>query len=763
MQKYNILIVERINIDIQDLNSFFADYGYEFLTSKDLKQARKISEETQIDLFCLNYAVFAANPGEVNYLLPRKSTLNNTPAIFVTRSRLTIEKLQNFKLESVDYILEPIKFSELLIKIDRLLKIEKLNSQLVNEIKNRQLVREIADCICKSLDLYFIFQTTVEAIIKVLPCDRLTIVSLEDKDISVKAQSVAKHISGKLPPKLDFDYCRSLIAKQQHFPKLDIRKVKVEQKELIADNIPAQLSAPIVLKKTRSSTKVYYPLWGWLIAERASRKRWQQEEIDLINSLTAQLAIALRQSLLYQQLKQNNEELRLSNQQLKSTNEQLEELALLDSLTKIFNRRYFDRHLNQEWLRLQRNAPSHLSLILCDVDYFKVYNDTYGHKQGDRCLQELARVFDRVLRRPADILARYGGEEFAIILPDTPQTGAVKIANTLRMAAKNSAIPHLNSAIASIVTVSLGIASIAFKTENTPDLLIEAADQALYSAKSRGRDCIAVYQGNVAHSKRSQNNELYWSQRIRQALEQNLFSLYAQPIVPLNNSLAKGNCQQHFEILLRLTDTDEKIINPDAFFSIAARNSLMPKIDMWVIDRLLAVVAEFNYDNWQNHYYSINLSGASLNNWTFLNRLVNKLDRYHLPGKTFCFEITENIAINNLNTVARFINSVKEIGCSFALDDFGKGMSSLSYIKNLPIDYVKIDGSFIKDIEQDLVSQTIVEGIHHIAKGIGLKTVAEFVENQKILDTLRNLEIDYAQGYYLGHPAKLTDILSQNH
>ena len=409
-------------------------------------------------------------------------------------------------------------------------------------------------------------------------------------------------------------------------------------------------------------------------------------------------------------------------------------------------------------MRLQRHAPSYLSLIICDVDYFKIYNDTYGHKQGDRCLQTLAQAFKQVLKRPADILARYGGEEFAFILPDTDRVGAIEVANALRKAVQNLNICHLNSAIDSVVTISLGIAGVAFNTENLPDLLVEAADQALYMAKSRGRDCFAVYQGDIAYSKKSQNNELFWSQRIRKALEQSLFSLYAQPIVPL----AKNNRQQHFEILLRLTDIGEKVVNPDAFFKIAARNSLMPKIDMWVVDRLLETLAKYNSDNWQNHHYSINLSGASLNNGTFLNYLVEKLDDCRLPGSIFCFEITETIAIDNLETTSNFLNSIKDIGCSFALDDFGKGMSSLSSLKNLPIDYLKIDGSFIQELRRDRISKTIVEGIQHIAKGMNLKTVAEFVENQETLDILQGLSVDYAQGYYLGRPEKLTDILRQD-
>ncbi len=185
----------------------------------------------------------------------------------------------------------------------------------------------------------------------------------------------------------------------------------------------------------------------------------------------------------------------------------------------------------------------------------------------------------------------------------------------------------------------------------------------------------------------------------------------------------------------------------------------MPDIDTWVVDRLLTRLTESNRKNWYNYRFSINLSGASLNSQSFLDFLSQKLTDYHLPSELFCFEITETVAISNLAKVSNFINSLKTLGCSFALDDFGKGMSSLSYLKNLPIDYLKIDGSFITELNKDKASKVMVEAINHIAEGIGLKTVAEFVENQAILDTVRDLKVNYAQGYHLGRPEKLANIL----
>ena len=755
-QSQSILIVDDTANNLQTLSRYLTDAGYQVFVAQNSAKAIDIAQVIHPELILLDVMMSETNGWETYDLLKNNSQTKDLPVIFITALSSTPSQLKGFELGEVDYITTPINRPELLARIKTHLTIQRLNRQLAIEAKNKQLLWEITDCIRQSLDLNAILQTAVEGIIKVLQCDRLTITHLEHRNVVTEAQSIADRATVKLPERLDFDYCCPVVQEWHDYSLGRVRVIEqVSDINEIRGNIQAQLIAPILLDETTPKATKFYPLWGWLIAEQATCREWKQEEIELLRSLTAQLAIALQQTLLYQQVQQSNQQLHIGNQQLKSINKQLEELALLDPLTKVFNRRYFDRYLDREWNKLKHNLPTCLSLIICDLDCFKIYNDTYGHQQGDRCLQIIAEALTNIVKGPADIVARYGGEEFAIVLPNTLGTDAIKVAEALRIAVKDLNIPHLNSTVNPVVTMSLGVASTIPRADNSPALSIEAAEQALYIAKSRGRDCLAVYKGDVSQSKQSQNNDLYWSRRIRQALEYNLFSLYAQPIVPLD----ENDRQQRFEILLRLTDLEGNIVSPNAFFGVAARNSLMPDIDTWVVDNVLKAVAESSQNSWQNRHYSINLSGASLNNNSFLKYLTTKLNDYHLPGEIFCFEITETIAIDNFNVVSKFIHSVKNIGCSFALDDFGKGMSSLSYLKNLPIDYLKIDGSFITELHQDRVSKTIVEGIHHIAEGMGLKTVAEFVENQDILDTLRDLKVDYAQGYHLGRPGKLTDIL----
>ena len=380
----------------------------------------------------------------------------------------------------------------------------------------------------------------------------------------------------------------------------------------------------------------------------------------------------------------------------------------------------------------------------------------------DQCLFSVAKAISRSLKRPGDILARYGGEEFAIILPHTPQAGAAKVGEVIRNTVKQLEIPHHNSLIDKVVTLSVGAATTIPNAEDNPELLIEAADLAMYQAKESGRDRIIVYPEPITNAKNREDLKILWIKRLRQALDQNLFSLYVQAITPLK----KNDRRQSFEVLLRLTDKANEVILPGVFLDIAERNFLMTDIDTWVINTLFSTLEKSQTEHcdrklWHDYRFSINLSGSSLNNESFLDFLKQKLTKSTLQAELFCFEITESIAVSNLKRVIEFIDSLKKIGCHFALDDFGKGVSSLTYLKSLPVDYLKIDGSFIKELNVNHASRVMVEAINHIAEGIGLKTVAEFVENEDILNSVRDLNVDYAQGFHLSRPTALMNAISK--
>lgn len=788
-----ILIVDDTPNTLQLLFNYLNNAGYKILIAQNGKKALKVAEAMQPDLIILDVIMPELDGFATCQRLKANSSTQDIPIIFMTALAQPEEKVQGLRLGAVDYITKPIEEQELLTRIQTHLSLQSLHKHLAQDLARQKLLYKISDRIRQSLDLDLILTTAAREIRAFLDCDLVAIAKIAEQNLEIQSYSALEEITPATAQDISYESLCSSDREYQSYLQGNIR-IFQEQETAIdshsnlenihaisrsqtktktspyshllrytpmaaghsTDVINARLVVPILVNQTDVATDYLTPAWsvdtkdcpnclyGWLVAKRyQSLQAWQPEEIDLLKELTTQLAIAIKQGQLHKQISQ---------------------LALLDSLTSVYNRRYFDRQLNLEWRRLKRIAAP-LSLIMCDVDHFKVYNDTYGHQQGDRCLQEIARAIANVLKRSGDIVARYGGEEFAVILPHTDLVGATKVAETIQQAVRDLNIPHANSLTDSIVTISAGIASTIPAAQDRPYLLLEASDLALYQAKESGRNCLAVYPEAISHSKITQEFKFEWVKRIRDALKHNLFSLYAQPITPLN----ADDSTKHYEILLRLTDNDEEVVLPGTFLDIAERNFLMTDIDTWVIDTLFERLinqcptdSQFSPDRsyWHNYRFSINLSGESLNNEAFMQFLSQKLVNYPLPAYLFCFEITETIAVRDMSRVVEFINTLKQLGCSFALDDFGKGMSSLTYLQNLPVDYLKIDGSFIRELNDNTkASKVMVEGINHIAEGIGLKTVAEFVENQTILNTVRELQVDYAQGFYLGRPSLLEDII----
>ena len=301
---------------------------------------------------------------------------------------------------------------------------------------------------------------------------------------------------------------------------------------------------------------------------------------------------------------------------------------------------------------------------------------------------------------------------------------------------------------------SFGLVKIDLHSNNFSDLL-NAADTACYAAKEQGRNWVRVYYPEDKELARKRG-ERHWISEINFALEENRFCLYCQKISPLQNHLETD----HHEILLRLIDRNGKLIPPIAFIPAAERYDLMPTIDRWVISTFLSSYQQYcqrdNLASYCNSIYTINLSGASINSERFFAFLKEQFALYHIAPEKICFEITETAAINNLHKAAKFINEIKELGCSFALDDFGSGMSSLNYLKNLPIDYLKIDGNFVKNIVNDPVDRATVECFNRIGEVMNIQTIAEFVENDAIIAQLKEIGVNYAQGYGIERPAPLS-------
>ena len=492
----------------------------------------------------------------------------------------------------------------------------------------------------------------------------------------------------------------------------------------------SNLVVPILLKTDKKET--YPTLWGLLVADdRGGKQQWHNSQKQLLEELAVQLAIAIGQAELHKHLA--------------IVNKRIENLASVDSLTGLANRRHFDEYLQRE-LRRSAREQKPLSLILIDVDFFQFYNDYYGHQAGDNCLQLVAKVMERALKRPGDLLARYGGEKFAVILPNTDAAGALKVAQKIHGLVSGMRLRHEESPIGKYLTQSIGVASLLLGQAVTPAMLIDAADKALYQAKELGRDRVQVCRVDFSTQCQRLGVEKSWIRQLRDALEENRFCLYTQPIKPL-----KVGEESHFhEVLLRYLDRRGQIIPFNGFLSIAESHNLMPRIDRWVIRTLCTYLAESKSLWTGKSSFAVNLSGASINDDQFLEFLQEQLTIFNLPPQIFCFEVTETVAISNILKASEFIQSLKALGCRFALDDFGSGMSSLAYLRNLPVDYLKIDGSFVKDIAADPVAKSMVETIHRLGKIMNLKTIAEFVETEEVLNILSECGVDYVQGYYFG-------------
>jgi diguanylate cyclase (GGDEF)-like protein/PAS domain S-box-containing protein len=420
-----------------------------------------------------------------------------------------------------------------------------------------------------------------------------------------------------------------------------------------------------------------------------------------------------------------------------------------DELTGLFNRRAFERQLIDALVDARSQKQTH-TLCYLDLDQFKVVNDTCGHAAGDQLLRQVTELLQERVRL-TDTLSRLGGDEFGLLLRQCPLPQAVQVVEDLRTLVQNFQFTWKDQVFK--VGVSIGLAAITADSENL-DSIIRSADAACYAAKEKGRNCIYVYQDHDDSLVKRQS-EREWITRLDRALSEDRFQLYQQKITPLTQS----DGVEHSEILLRLVDETGGIILPGAFIPAAERYHLISAIDQWVITDFFSnyhlLSEQDEPDAPVSKLYNINLSGASVNDDQFLKFLQRQLIEYQIPPESICFEITETIAIANLAKASHLIHAVKEMGCSFALDDFGSGMSSLAYLKHLPIDYLKIDGGFIRDIVNDRMDYAMVECVNRLSHFMGIQTIAECVENESTLETLQTIGVDYAQGFCIAEPSLL--------
>ena len=424
--------------------------------------------------------------------------------------------------------------------------------------------------------------------------------------------------------------------------------------------------------------------------------------------------------------------------------------ATHDELTRLVNRREFETRVEAAILSAQ-NSEHHHVLCYLDLDQFKIINDTCGHAAGDALLKQIAGVLQGKLRE-SDTLARLGGDEFGVLLQGCPLEQAKLISADLLAAVRDYRFPWDGRWFT--VGVSIGIVAITANSGNSAEVF-SAADTACYSAKEQGRNRFCVYHGTDADMTQ-RRTEMGWAARLTTALDEDRFMLYYQPYMALGLNSAKGN---HIEILLRLIDEDGKMVQPGSFLPAAERYNIMPDIDRWVIRAVFTRYHALAALMGEPLTCAINLSGTTLNSEGILE-FIRELSQLHpLPPGALCFEITETVAINNMRRTTQFMRDINALGFGFALDDFGVGTSSLAYLKTLPVDYLKIDGSFIRNIAHDPIDRAMADTINRVGHIMGLQTVAEYAESEVTISELRTLGVDFAQGYAVQRPQPLPDTL----
>jgi diguanylate cyclase (GGDEF)-like protein len=414
-----------------------------------------------------------------------------------------------------------------------------------------------------------------------------------------------------------------------------------------------------------------------------------------------------------------------------------------DTLTELFNRREFERHVQRALQGIDHGAAPR-ALLYIDLDQFKLINDTSGHLAGDELLSQLALVMAETMR-PGDVLARLGGDEFGVLAQGVDAAAAVQLAERLRMRIEGHIYAWEQRSYT--ISASVGVVMIDHPGMTLAEALSQA-DTACYMAKDHGRNRVHVFSEQDAETIR-RRGEMEWAHRLRWVIEERRLLLDYQEVKPLRPD---AGVSPYIELLVRLRDEEGRVVAPGAFLPAAERYGLVPLVDRWVVAEALAHFAALHGSAREPARCAFNLSAATLQDDGMADFILEHVQRHGVAPQRLCFELTETEAVRNLARAARFIERLRGFGCHVALDDFGAGMSSFGYLKNLPVDTIKIDGSFIRDLDNDPMSRSIVDAIAEIGHQRGMAVVAEWVDRPRTIEILRELGVDYGQGYALHRP-----------
>lgn len=482
---------------------------------------------------------------------------------------------------------------------------------------------------------------------------------------------------------------------------------------------------------------------GVIDSEHPDACFYTEEHLEIMTTIASMAATKIASALAIERLQETVAELH-------KTQDELRHHATHDPLTGLYNRRVFETHLDQA---LAEAHDRHTSSVLgyLDLDLFKVINDTSGHMAGDDLLRHFAKLLTLNIQ-PPDIVARLGGDEFGLLLHDCDLDTARERIGTLHRRIEHSRFEWLDKSLS--ISVSIGLCQIDDRCPGH-DAAMTMADTACLIAKESGRNRIHVYQETDVDI-RQHYLETHWIHRLERAIEQDRFRLYCQPIVPIRSS---DRATASHEILLRMIDENGRLVMPSDFLPAVERFGIATRLDRYVFTRVLECLARNRAYMPPSFMVSINISATSLGRPDFRDHIVSELQRTGIPGSAICIEITETAAIANYNRSVAFIRQLKQSGCRFAIDDFGSGMTTVNYLRRLPVEFIKLDGELIERISEDPIDRLLIETIVRIAHMLDVSTVAEHVDSDLTLQLLREMGIDHAQGYWLGRPVPLETLM----
>jgi diguanylate cyclase (GGDEF)-like protein len=431
------------------------------------------------------------------------------------------------------------------------------------------------------------------------------------------------------------------------------------------------------------------------------------------------------------------------------TEAELRYLADHDSLTGLLDRRRFRAELDS-YVSFSARYGGRGAVMIIDIDGLKAVNDSLGHHAGDSLIRQVARIMrERV--RATDIVARLSGDEFAVLMPQTDTAGALQLGEDLRAQVAEDASPAPEGPM---TTISVGITMFGGERDVGGEAVLIAADQAMYRAKEEGRNQIALFQDPREPQRRKSLRRQTTAARIRDALTQGRLSLHTQPI----RSLASGGIER-YELLLRMTSDEGELLPAASFIEVAERSGMVQELDRWVVARALELIAERERAGLPVSLH-VNLSGASVADVSVLEFIERRLDEESADPSRCTFEITETARVHDYQAAAGFADRLSEFGCQVAIDDYGAGFGPFHYLKTIPFDLIKIDGSFVRDMPNNDADQLTVQAIVQIARGLGKTTIAEYVQDDVTMGMLREYGVDMAQGFHLGRPVDVAEALA---